>query len=407
MKKTQGIKKAATIFMSLALTVGSLAGCGAKDSADSKDEIKFGMVWAHSGSAEAIETLCEEAADMAIEEINEAGGINGKNLVAVTEDWESDESKATEKTKKLFLDDQVPFVLGYCLGTGSQAAKTVAEENNGLLILPTAGSGEEASNNIIYTGGTTYTFTKELIPYMVENFGQKVFCVGSDYYYPVRVAAQTKGVLGECGGELVGDEYLAMEETDCSSVISKIKEANPDVIYANVVGSTTSAFYQQCKEYGVDIPIASVITSEMDAAIMGGEYIGGTYSTFNWFASSDNDLSTKFLENFKEKYGEEEMLKVNATVVCAYSSVYLMAEALKNCESYDTESIKAAVADVSVDTPQGTFSVDSENAYYAENYAMIVKWNSDGRPETAFESEGQLPAEPWPELLFPNGQPTE
>ena len=407
MKRKLVWKKAMVLFTSAALTAGALAGCGTGNTASSEDEIKFGMIWAHSGSGETIETLCEEAADMAIEEINADGGINGKKLVAITEDWESDEAKATEKTKKLLLEDQVPFILGYCLGTGSQAAKTVAEENNGLLVLPTAGSGEEESDHIIYTGGTTYTFSKELIPYMVENFGPKVFCVGSDYYYPVRIAAQTEALLSDCGGELVGNEYLSMEETDCSAVISKIKETKPDVIFANVVGSTTAAFYQQCKEYGVDIPIASVITSEMDAVTMGADYIGGTYSAFNWFASSDNELSQKFLDNFEKKYGEEETLKVNATVVCAYSSVYLMAEALKNCESYDTESIKAALADVSVETPEGTFSVDSKNAYYAKNYAMIVKWDDEARPETVYQSDGQLPAEPWPELLFPDGKPTE
>lgn len=389
------------------LCTSLFAGCSEKASKNADDEIKFGMVWAKSGSAEVIESLSEKAANMAIEEINAAGGINGKNLVAITEDWESDEAKATERTKKLLLEDQVPFIVGFCLGTGSQAAKTVVEENNALLFLPTAGSGEEESPNIVYSGGTTYTFTKELVPYLIENEGPKVFCVGSDYYYPVRVAEQTTKLVELNGGELAGSELLAMEETDCSAVISKIKEAAPDFIYANVVGSTTMAFYQQCKEYGLDIPIASVISSEMDAIAMGGEYAGGTYATFNWFQSSDNDLSKKFLQNFEAKYGAEDASKVNATILCAYSTIYLIAEALKNVDSLDSMAIKEAVGEVSVETPQGTYSVDPDNAYYAENYAMIVKFDENAKPQTVYTSEGQLPAEPWPDILFPNGNPNK
>jgi ABC-type branched-subunit amino acid transport system substrate-binding protein len=406
MKKRNQLRKLAILVLTLAMITATTAGCSSKSAGGkTEDEIKFGMIWARSGSAETIESLSEKAANLAIEEINASGGINGKKLVAITEDWESDESKATEKAKKLYLENQVPFILGFCLGTGSQAAKAVAEDNNGLLIVPTAGSGEEESPNIVYTGGTTYTFTKELIPYLIKNVGPKVFCVGSDYYYPVRVAEQTKALLELNGGELVGNEFLSMEKTDCSSVITKIKQAQPDVIYANVVGSTTAAFYQQCKEYGLDIPIASVITSEMDAVTMGSEYIEGTYSTFNWFASSDNELSKKYLDSFKSKYGESDMLMVNATITAAYSSVYLIAEALKSTDKYDVDSLKTAFGKAKVDTPQGTFSVDSANGYYAENYAMIVKWNSDARPETVFTSPSQLPAEPWPALLFPNGKP--
>ncbi|MDR3278703.1 MAG: transporter substrate-binding protein [Oscillospiraceae bacterium] len=406
MKRSNLFRRAAAAALGLAMLTAALAGCGKKSGGESADEIKFGMIYAHSGSAEMIESLSEKAALLAVEEINASGGVNGKKLVAITEDWESDESKATERAKKLYMDDQVPFILGFCLGTGSQAAKSVAEENNKLLIVPTAGSGEEESPNMIYTGGTTYTFTKELIPYLIEAEGPRVFCVGSDYYYPVRVSEQTKALLAQSGGELVGNEFLAMEETDCSAVITKIIQAQPDFIYANVVGSTTAAFYQQCKEYGLDIPIASVITSEMDAVTMGAAYIEGTYSTFNWFASSDNPLSVKYLESFKAKYGEADMLKVNATITAAYSSVYLIAEALKKCESYDVETIKAAFSGTKAETPQGTFSVDPKNGYYAENYAMIVKWNADARPENMYVSGGQLPAEPWPATLFPNGKPS-
>ncbi|MDR2664944.1 MAG: transporter substrate-binding protein [Oscillospiraceae bacterium] len=398
-------RKALAASLALALVSASAAGCGKKEAAGD-DEIKFGIIYAHSGSAEMIESVSEKAALLAVEEINAAGGVGGKKLVAITEDWESDESKATEKAKKLYLQDEVPFILGTCLGTGTQAVRTVAEQNGKLFFAPTAGSGEDESPNTIYTGGTTYTFTKELIPYMTEKFGPNVFCVGSDYYYPVRIAEQTKALVELGGGNLVGSEFLPMEATDCSTVIAKIKQQAPDFIYANVVGSTTAAFYQQAKEYGLDIPIASVITSEMDAVTMGGEYSEGTYATFNWFASSDNPLSVKFLENFEKKYGREDMLRVNATITAAYSSVYLIAEALKKAGSYDVDSLKAALAGTSVDTPQGKFSVDPENGYYAENYAMIVMWGADARPVTVYESDGQLPAEPWPDILFPNGKPS-
>ncbi|MDR2133300.1 MAG: transporter substrate-binding protein [Clostridiales Family XIII bacterium] len=381
-----------------------MSACGESDSG-SADEIKIGLIYAHSGSAEMIESLSEKAALLAIDEINDAGGVNGKRLTAVSEDWESDEAIATEKAKKLYLQDGVSIILGTCLGTGTQAVRSVAEENGKLFVAPTAGSGEDESPNMVFTGGTTYTFTKELIPFMAEKFGDRVFCVGSDYYYPVRIEAQTKALVDRIGGELVGSEFLPMESTDCSAVITKIMQAKPDFIYANVVGSTTATFYQQMKEYGLDIPIASVITSEMDAVTMGGEYIAGSYSTFNWFASSENPLSVRFLENFEKAYGRDDMLKVNATITASYSSVYLIAEALKSASSQSTDDLKAALATAEVDTPQGMFSVDAESGYYAKNYAMIVEWDDGARPVTVFASESQLPAEPWPDLLFPNGKP--
>jgi ABC-type branched-subunit amino acid transport system substrate-binding protein len=396
-------KRVAAAALAGVMVLGAVS-CG-KSKDGGGDEIKIGLIYAHSGSAEMIESLSEKAALLAIKEINDAGGVNGKKLVAISEDWESDEAKATEKAKKLYLQDNVSLIIGTCLGTGTQAIRTVAEENGKLFIAPTAGSGEDESASMVFTGGTTYTFTKELIPYMAERFGSKVFCVGSDYYYPVRLEAQTKALIAQLGGTVVGSEFLPMEATDCSAVITKIMQAQPDFIYANVVGSTTAAFYQQMKEYGLDIPIASVITSEMDAITMGGEYISGTYSTFNWFASSTNPLSVKFLESFEKAYGKDDMLKVNATITAAYSSVYLVAEALKTAKTMGLDDLKAAIGAAKVDTPQGQFSVDAGNAYYAENYAMIVEWDENARPVTVFQSEGQLPAEPWPGILFPDGKP--
>lgn len=131
------------------------------------------------------------------------------------------------------------------------------------------------------------------------------------------------------GGTVIGEEYIPTGHTDYSSVINKIKEANPDVVLSCVAGNGVVPFYKQYKQYGVDmkkIPICALATNESvargieDAAI-------GSYACFDYFNTIDTPENQKFVKDYYSKFGKDTTIS-NSTEA-AYHGVYLLAEAIK------------------------------------------------------------------------------
>jgi ABC-type branched-subunit amino acid transport system substrate-binding protein len=125
-----------------------------------------------------------DAAQLAVEEINESGGINGRKIVPVIEDAASDPAQTATKARKLVMQDQVAAIVGGLTSSLRQAMLPIVEENKSVLIYPGTFEGEEYSENIIYTGSVPNQQLTPLIPWLTENVGKKVFLIGNDYVYP-------------------------------------------------------------------------------------------------------------------------------------------------------------------------------------------------------------------------------
>ena len=156
----------------------------ATNSVDSGNTIKVGILHSLSGTMAISETTVVDAEMLAIEEINAAGGVLGKQIVPVKEDGASDWPTFAEKATKLIDKDQVVTVFGCWTSASRKAVLPIFESKKHMLWYPVQYEGQECSNNIFYTGAAPNQQIEPAVDWLLENKGKEFFLVGSDYVFP-------------------------------------------------------------------------------------------------------------------------------------------------------------------------------------------------------------------------------
>jgi branched-chain amino acid transport system substrate-binding protein/urea transport system substrate-binding protein len=383
-------KKWLTLVLAMAAIMLFITGCSnSSKSADAGKEegIKIGVLYSTTGPFSISEKPMLNAVKLAIDEINAAGGVKGKKLVPVYEDYASDPAKATEKIKKLILQDKVVATVGTNSSASRLAAIPEVERNNSVLVYNTYYEGEKPSPNVIYTNSVPSQQIADYMPWMVKNLGKKVFFVGSDYVFPVTAIKKAKAMLAQASGEVVGEEYVPVGHTEFSSLINKIKQAKPDVIFSAIAGDSVVPFYKQYQQYGMsakEIPICSIATHEATVKGIGAAAAAGHYSSFDYFQAVDTPESKKFIEAYNNNF------KDNTTVTNlaegAYHGVYLLAKALEKASAYDGKTLISAFKGLEINSPQGKIKVDETNNH-TWLQSRIGKIKDDGTFEIVYSSK--------------------
>ena len=208
----------------------ALFGCGTEQKGSGEKPIKVGLLYSLSGVTSVSEKQLYNGTKLAIDEINQNGGINGRKIETVFADYASDPARAADKARKLILDDKVVAIVGTCSSSARKAVKPVVESNHSLLVYPQSYEGQEQSKNIVYVGCIPNQQAEVFVDWLVKNVGKKFFLIGCDFVYPRVENKLAQTYLAKNGGSVVGEEYVPYGSTDFSSVLNKIKTSNPDVI---------------------------------------------------------------------------------------------------------------------------------------------------------------------------------
>lgn len=340
-----------------------------------------------SGSTAITEETMYNSAKMAVDEINAAGGIKGKKIETVEEDYATDAATAAEKMKKLIMQDKVVATVGLYTSASRIAAAPVVEQNNGILVYPTFYEGETPSKNIIYTGVVPNQQGDLFVPWLAENVGTKFFLLGTDTVYAALINKHAAETLAKSGGTVVGEQLVPSGHSDFASIIAKIKESGANVIYANLNGDSAVAFYKQYNSYGLnpdETPIASFITDESMVKALGADIAKGHYTSVNYFNTVDTPENKAYLEKYAKKYGSAD--GVTAVGEASYTSVMLLAEALKKAKDLKTESILKAFDNLEYNAPQGQIKIDADT-HHIWAKARIGRVNAEGKFDIVYESK--------------------
>lgn len=388
------MKKRILPVLITALTVLSMTSCGSEGNKSTRledqDSVKVGVLLSTTGDFSISEMPMKNAAQMAIEEINEAGGIDGVPIEPIYMDYGSEPSMAAEKAQELILKDKVTAIVGTNSSSTRLAVIPNIERYDSLLVYNTFYEGEIPSANVLYTNTCPSQQVAGFLPYILENLGKKIFFVGSDYEFPRNTISYAKDMLEEEGGEVVGEEYAPSGTTDFSSIVNKIKAEEPDVIFSAVAGNDSVYFYNDCDQYGIDMektPICSVACHE--GTVKGiGEPAVGSYSCFSYFNTLDTEENKEFVEKYVDEFGTDTT--INNSAEATYHGVYMLAQAIEKAKSVKTEDIIAAAAGLEVQSPSGTIRMDEENHHawlntyigkVNENLEFDIIQSSDGLVE--------------------------
>jgi urea transport system substrate-binding protein len=361
------------------------------------DTIKVGVLHSLSGTMSISEVSVKDSTLLAIEEINAAGGVMGKQLVPTIEDGASDWPTFAEKSKKLIQQDQVAVVFGCWTSASRKAVKPVFEQLNGLLFYPVQYEGLEQSPNIFYTGAEPSQQIVPGIDYLLEQGKKNIYLLGSDYVFPRTANKIIKLQLEAKGGKTAGEEYVQLGGTEFSTIIAKIKEAKPDAIFNTLNGDSNVAFFKQFKDAGFtadSLITMSVSVAEEEVRGIGADYLAGHLTAWNYYQTTKTPANEKFVAAYKAKYGKD---RVTADPIEAgYFGVYLWKAAVEKAGSTDIAKIKEAVKsnEITFDAPEGKVKIDGETQH-TYKYVRIGKVRADGLIDAVYESKDPLKPDPF------------
>lgn len=365
------------------------------------DTIKVGILHSLSGTMAISEKSVVDAEMLAIDEINKAGGVLGKQIQPIQEDGASDWPTFAEKARKLIDQDKVVTVFGCWTSASRKAVLPVFEEKKHMLWYPVQYEGQECSNNIFYTGAAPNQQIEPAVDWLLQNKGKRFFLIGSDYVFPRTANTVIKEQLKAKGGETAGEDYLPLGNTEVTPIITKIKAALPEggVIFNTLNGDSNVAFFKQMQGAGLNpdkYPVMSVSIAEEEVKAIGTEYLKGHYAAWNYFQTVDTPANKKFVEAFKAKYGADRV--TNDPMEAAYIAVYLWKQAVEKAKTADDiEAVKKAAVGQTFDAPEGRVTL--ENNHHLAKFVRLGEVADDGLFKIVYESPKAVSPVPWNQFV--------
>src|SRR5207248_2323678 len=198
-----------------------LSGCQGGGAGGGGSKIKVGILHSLTGTMAISETSLKDVELMAIEEINKAGGVLGKQVEAIVEDPQSKFTDVfPDKARKLLLNDNVVAVFGCWTSVSRKNVLPVFEENNGLLFYPVQYEGNECSKNVVYTGAAPNQQILPAVEWLMSKEGgskKKFYLLGSNYIFPRTANLIIVKYLESKGMKVVAEKYTPFSHKDYST----------------------------------------------------------------------------------------------------------------------------------------------------------------------------------------------
>jgi branched-chain amino acid transport system substrate-binding protein len=358
---------------------------------------RVGVLFSRSGVLSVSQTEHFLGTVLAIEQINAAGGVLGRQIEPLALDPKSDPEEYRRLAEQLLLEEGVNVIFGCSASSERKAVLPAIERRNGLLWYCSLYEGFEFSPNVIYTGAAPNQNALQLAAYLLRHHGRRFCLIGLDYIYPRETNRIMREVVERHGGEVVDEVYLPYEAltSSVSVAVSAIHAAKPDVVFSTLVGRPAREFYRLYRELGADdtqVPIASLTMVECEVHKVGADLCRGHITAATYFSSLEGAANTRFVAAMRARFGVDTPVSVWAEG--AYSQVYLFARALADAGSLDTQKLIQAAMQVSVEAPAGTLRLDTEN-HHAWLRPRIARVGADGAFELLWQAHSPVKPDPY------------
>ncbi|MGI6085551.1 MAG: ABC transporter substrate-binding protein [Acetivibrionales bacterium] len=360
------MKKIISTVLLIVLTMTIITGCGNGGTND--DVIRIGINYELSGEVASYGQASVDGIELAIEEINAAGGINGKKIEAVKYDNKSDKAQATTLATKLMTQDKVVTVFGPATSGAFKATIPEAIKNKVPVISGSAtAEGVTSDENGVKEYAFRICFSDlyqgtVMANYALNNMSatKAVIIMDNSSDYGKGLADNFMKTFEEGGGAIVATEAFVSGDTDFNAILTKIKGQEFDVIFIPGYYNEAGLIIKQARAQGINTTIlgADGFGAPELVELAGADALNDVYFSSH-FSSLDKDPSvTGFIESFKEKHGKEP----DQFAALGYDMVKFLADAIKRAGSTDPVAIKDALA-ATKDFPgiTGTFSIDENH----------------------------------------------
>ena len=327
--------------------------------AQAKEPITIGAVEILTGPNNKYGIAIRNGFDLALEDVNKAGGVLGKPLVIAYEDSAGNKDQAMNAVRSLLGSKNVPLILGPTLSNEMFAAGPIANQRK----VPIIGTSTTA-NGITAMG--PYVFRTSLpeadvVPVTLktarDQLGVKKVAVmyGNDDAFTKSAYDVMKAALEKLGMEVLATETFGGKDTDFSAQLTKIKSLNPDAIVVSALVEAGSGIMLAKKALGIPAKVRIIGGNGLNSPKIGeiaGDAADGTLVGSPWFIGKNDPANQKFIADYKAKYNDVP----DQFAAQAYDTLFLVADAIKKAGAADPEKIKDALQTVKRIGVLGSFS---------------------------------------------------
>ncbi len=312
-----------------------------------ENEIVIGSYSSNTGATATFGVYQMRGTEMAVNEINAAGGINGKKIKLINYDNKSDSDETLAVVNRLITQDKVVAILGESTSGRSKIGAQVAQQNKVPMLTSSATNPDVTKvGNFIFRACFIDPFQGLVMAkFMTETLKVKKAAIMRDIKsdYSVGLSDNFAAKLKELGGEIVADVSYQEGDIDFKSQLTSLKGKNPDVIFIPGYYGEVALVAKQLKELGMKQPmLGGDGWSSPDLFKIAKEAINGHYFSNHYTTESKDPKTVKFVQEFKKKFNETP----DVMAALAYDATYMMAEAIKNTKTITSDNIREELSKI-------------------------------------------------------------
>lgn len=329
---------------------GALAACSDGSAASSGDAgpIRIGVLTDMTGDFGVVGKANKAVADFTVDEINQEGGVLGRTVEIVLADSATDPAVGATVARRLVERDKVAMVFGGVASSMREAVKgIIAERGKTLYMYPTAYEGGACNDSVWCVGAVPNQQVDPLLEAVLDTPGKTVFLVGSDYVFPHTVIERAAKKISELGGTVVGEEYIPLDATEATTVVTQILNSKADVLFDVTVYPVQISMIKSVVEGGFKGVIASPTYDELTMADLGPAGTGLVTVQDCFQTVPDAFTQTKIAE-YSEKYPDQPFAAALGSSAW-YRGLKLWAAAVEKAGSLDLDKVNAAMDDIHLD----------------------------------------------------------
>lgn len=322
------------------------------------EPIKIGVAVGLSGANSVVAPAVVQSSQLAVDEINAAGGILGRKVQLDIADDASGAVGAQKAYDTLVFQKNVDAIISMETSAARNAALPIVARGKKPFIYTSFYEGRSCSPWMYVNGWVPEQQVAPVVDFFEKSKGAKTFyLVGNDYAFGRGMLEFTKKYIEQHGGKVVGEEYLPIDGTDWTPILSKIRSAHPDaLISATAGGAPNVSLAKQLKGSGMTLPYGNLALDEGTAKSM-GDVATGIYVSGSYFTSIDTAGNKKFLDAMNKRFGKN-LKTPNELSEPQYEAFFLYKAAVEKAGSTDSAKVIKALGEVSFDGPRGLVSMD-------------------------------------------------
>lgn len=347
--------------------------------------IKIGILCSLTGPMAIEEKPMMEAMMLAIDEINDNGGLLGRTLEPILFDGASNPERYAKGALELIQQEKVAVIFGGGDSISRRNTRAIIEAESALLVYPMDYEGGKPSPRIVYVGAAP---NQKLIPavnWAFQNIGSRFFLIGTDTIYSHVANAIIKDFIYALNAEVIGESYIPIDNTlGLDSIIERIEASRPDVILNSIEGAGNLDFFKLLREtHPTNIPTISFDLTENTLRYLTRVHFDKDYAIWGYFQTINSKKNQEFEQAFYDKYGKGRA--IDDPMESSYVGVYLWSQAVIDAKSSDPNAVLKNIPNQSFTGPSGLIYMDREtqSAYRPVRIGVVtdhqfqVVWDSE------------------------------